>query len=87
MGSIESLNEIPQSVIDMPKEEKTVKFNIAYCASWGGPTQADYAKKVISTVYPNASIKVTPDGPLYNIVISSEKKQLYDAQADGYIGY
>lgn len=29
---------------------------------------------------------MTPDGPLYNIVISSNNKKLYDAQDDGYIG-
>ena len=38
-------------------------------------------------VYPNSKFDVTPDGPLYNVIICENNKKLYDSQADGYIGY
>jgi hypothetical protein len=38
-------------------------------------------------VYPNSKIQLTQDGPLYNVVISNDKKKLYNSQDDGYIGY
>jgi hypothetical protein len=38
-------------------------------------------------VYPKSKCEVTPDGPLYNVIIKGNNKKIYDAQADGYIGY
>ncbi len=38
----------------MEKVNNNFKIDVEYCSAWGGLPEANYASKIIKTVFPNA---------------------------------
>lgn len=86
MGSCcETIDDIPQELHKIPKDQRNIDFRVAYWASWGGPAQADFAKRAIEIVFPNSRINATPDGPPSTVEVRANNRKLYNSQEDGYI--
>lgn len=64
----------------MPKDQSAINLEVVYCGAWGGLPEANYASKVIRTVYPNAKINQYTPGKTRNLVIKYNGEEVYNKQ-------
>ena len=55
----------------MPQNAKEANIDIEYCNAWGGLPEANYAKKIISHVYPNSKVNIFSPGKTGLLKISA----------------
>ena len=62
----------------MAKNDKAFNLEIIYCGAWGGLPEANYASKVIRTVFPKVDINQHTPGKTSNLVIKYDGKEIYN---------
>ena len=62
----------------MPKDQKPIDVEVAYCQAWGGYGEAVYTTKLIKTAFPQAKVNMFSPGKTGNLVVKYNGQTIFD---------